>query len=80
MEEVIEQLKALRRAKGWTQEELAGQLGVALRTQRAVGGRRDQALRYVLEISPEPGGEGWQEALRGRDHQVDLPGGIPDPS
>ena len=59
MEEVVEQLKALRQAKRWTQEELAGQLGVALRTlQRWEGGKTqpsDMSLRFLRNLEEKVG-------------------------
>ena len=57
--EVVEQLKALRQAKRWTQEELAGQLGVALRTlQRWEGGKTqpsDMSLRFLRDLEEKVG-------------------------
>lgn len=59
MEEMAERLKALRQEKGWTQEELAGRLGVALRTlQRWEGGKSQpsgMALRFLLDLEEKVG-------------------------
>lgn len=67
MEEVVEQLKALRRAKGWTQEELAGQLGVALRTlQRWEGGKTqpsDMSLRFLRNLEERVGRRPSEEEI-----------------
>lgn len=59
VQEVVKQLKALRQATRWTQEELAGQLGVALRTlQRWEGGKTqpsDLSLRFLRHLEEKLG-------------------------
>jgi transcriptional regulator with XRE-family HTH domain len=45
-------LSELRRAKGWTQAQLAERLGVTLRDYQAVeGGRRNVTMRTVVSLA-----------------------------
>lgn len=57
--EIPERLKALRQAKGWTQEELAGRLGVALRTlQRWEAGTHQpgaMGLKFLQDLEEKAG-------------------------
>lgn len=59
IDKIPDRLKALRQAKGWTQEEVAGRLGVALRTlQRWEAGTHKPsmpAMRALQDLEEKAG-------------------------